>query len=68
MSALTHYYGPEYACAFVSDVPSLEEEPSDAQMTAMFPDERVPYQVQYRLIYAGIMSQLPRPERIEDFD
>ena len=55
-AVLESYYGPDYEFIFVADVPTLGEVPSDAQMSAMFPDERVPYQVQYRLLQEGILQ------------
>ena len=61
IAVLEFYYGPDYTFTFVADLPLLGEEPSSAQTTAMFPDERVPYQVQFRLVQEGIMEQLPPP-------
>ena len=56
------YYGPDYSFSFVADLPFLEEELLASQMKAMFPDESLLYQVQCRLVQAGIMKQLPRFE------
>jgi len=63
MMILESYYGPEYAVVFDADLSGLGsrgQEPSDAQISAMLPDERVPYMVQYRLVREGIMDELPR--------
>ena len=64
IAVLESYYGPDYQFIFVANLPALGEEPSDTQMSAMFTDERVPYQVQYRLLQEGIVDQLPRLESI----
>ena len=63
IAVLELYYGPDYTFLFVPTLPHGEE-PTRAQMAAMLPDERVPYQVQFRLVQEGIMDQLPRLQHI----
>ena len=63
-TVLESYYGSDYTAVFVADVPLLAEELTHAQMLAMFPDERVLFQVQFRLIKEGMMDQLPRLEAL----
>jgi hypothetical protein len=65
-SVLEHYYGSEYTFIFSAVVPTLDEIPSDSQMSAMFPDASIPYQVQYRLVQEGVMDALPRLVSIEE--
>ena len=59
---LESYYGPDYAFVFNTDLSDLGPglEPTDAQKSAMLPDECVPFLVQRRLEQAGIMDGLPR--------
>ena len=67
-AVLQFYYGPDYIFVFIPTVPSLEEEPTVAQMSAMFPDERVPYLVQDRFMRDGIVEQLPRPVSLDNLE
>jgi len=66
IAVLESYYGPEYTLVFVADFPGpgWGTTPTQAQLSMMFPDERVPYQVQYRLLQQGVMEHLPSLESI----
>ena len=69
VAVLETYYGPDYTCVFVPDLVaelSSDMAPTDAQVSAMFPDERVPYLLHYRLMEEGIMEQLPALLKLED--
>ena len=65
---LESYYGSDYAFVFNTDLSDLGPglKPTDAQMSAMLPDECVPCLVQHRLEQAGIMEALPRLVRTAD--
>jgi len=58
LGALEWYYGEDYAVVF--NPPLGLEAPTTTQISSMFPDERVPYLVQFRLIKHGFMDRLPR--------
>jgi hypothetical protein len=62
LGTLEWYYGSDYAVTFVPL--QLLEVPTHTQMSSMFPDERVPYLVQFRLMKNGFMDRLPRLEPI----
>jgi hypothetical protein len=70
LGALEWYYGEDYAVVF--NPPLGLEAPTSTQISSMFPDERVPYLVQFRLIKHGFMDRLPRlvvtPESTKDLD
>ena len=53
------YYGQDFEFIFDQSVPTLDEIPSNEQLTAMFADENIVYFVQYRLVQEGIIDQLP---------
>ena len=61
MATLETFYGPEYTVVFTQDLSGFGDSvvPTSAQISALLPDERVPFQVQSRLVREGIMEPLP---------